>query len=543
MPLILFQTSLSGITFELQVCDDDIECHSFEEVATDPAVKIDQTESTVRLVVAEIIRFKEEFELIRNDQSIETDLSSFWLRKTKKPVLAVLLVQKPGGRPKLYRGTNMEVSMPTGSLCAERNVIGSALADDLTLRRQDLKVIAVYSVGSLDSGSSEGKRIYGKDRLEPHNSEDILSSSGGNDMNLDEGTWSGSQTLESSPIDSNNTSRSNSYTLQPNCRSSGVILSSDLTTLRKSLESSSKRQKGDTAQIKTLDNNGCEDTPNYSEDEHDKIPFDNSPMGYRSQSNSIYQGQMASSSTFSAETTGNRISSEVAPLTLSPSVLLVSTSNERAVEPLGAAAGAARGTSSISMGDDVQPIINLRDIPAFSLPSPAIDASKVGNTSLLAADCRRLITAGKRSYSVDSVWVMGMKPPAEGERERNSLESSPNPWPNGDLKGSLYETRSVSVSGSSISNLFTTELLGDNEREKKDKNAACRSWNATSNSSQSPIGRKRAIMDIPITWPYGVGSGRVGQVRTLNSFNEKKTESRPNRADNLGNCGTYVHST
>jgi hypothetical protein len=39
----------------------------------------------------------------------------------------------------------MEVSMPTGSLCAERNVIGSALADDLTLRRQDLKMVAVYS--------------------------------------------------------------------------------------------------------------------------------------------------------------------------------------------------------------------------------------------------------------------------------------------------------------------------------------------------------------------------------------------------------------
>ncbi len=35
--------------------------------------------------------------------------------------------------------------MPTGSLCAERNVIGSALADDVTLTRKDLKIIAVYS--------------------------------------------------------------------------------------------------------------------------------------------------------------------------------------------------------------------------------------------------------------------------------------------------------------------------------------------------------------------------------------------------------------
>ena len=101
--------------------------------------------------MAELIRFKEEFYAIQEDKTIETDLSSFWLRKTKKPVLAVLLVQKPGQRPKLYRGTNMEVSMPTGSLCAERNVIGSALADDLSLRRQDLKVIVVYSVGTLDA--------------------------------------------------------------------------------------------------------------------------------------------------------------------------------------------------------------------------------------------------------------------------------------------------------------------------------------------------------------------------------------------------------
>lgn len=38
-------------------------------------------------------------------------MASFWLRKTKKPVLAVLLVQKFGTdlEPRLYRGTNMEV--------------------------------------------------------------------------------------------------------------------------------------------------------------------------------------------------------------------------------------------------------------------------------------------------------------------------------------------------------------------------------------------------------------------------------------------------
>lgn len=66
------------------------------------------------------------------------ELGTFWLRKSKKPVLSVLMVQRRGhdGRrkkPEFYRGMNMEVSMPTGSLCAERNVIGTALASDMTV--------------------------------------------------------------------------------------------------------------------------------------------------------------------------------------------------------------------------------------------------------------------------------------------------------------------------------------------------------------------------------------------------------------------------
>ena len=48
------------------------------------------------------------------------DLASFWLRKTKKPVLAVLLVQKKGCEPKLYRGTNMEV-INVAILCCTPN--------------------------------------------------------------------------------------------------------------------------------------------------------------------------------------------------------------------------------------------------------------------------------------------------------------------------------------------------------------------------------------------------------------------------------------
>ncbi len=142
---------------EGKLCDDDIECHSFEEISTQPALSVDQTPSTVRMTVAAMQQFRSEFECIMQQSSTETDLAQFWLRKTKKPVLAILLVQKPGGPPKLYRATNMEVSMPTGSLCAERNVIGSALADDITLRRQDLKMIAVYSAPSLEPVSDKAK--------------------------------------------------------------------------------------------------------------------------------------------------------------------------------------------------------------------------------------------------------------------------------------------------------------------------------------------------------------------------------------------------
>jgi hypothetical protein len=44
----------------------------------------------------------------------------------------------------------MEVSMPTGSLCAERNVLGTALAANPALKREDLKLIAVLAVPQVE---------------------------------------------------------------------------------------------------------------------------------------------------------------------------------------------------------------------------------------------------------------------------------------------------------------------------------------------------------------------------------------------------------
>ena len=144
----------------LDLCD--IECHSYEVIATEPALRVQQAEPAVQLLVAAMREFIAQFQVVRAMPPGSTDLDSFWLRKTKKPVLAVLLVQKPGGAPKLYRGTNMEVSMPTGSLCAERNVIGSALAADMTLRRQDLKMIAVYSPPSLKESALTPTAVVGE---------------------------------------------------------------------------------------------------------------------------------------------------------------------------------------------------------------------------------------------------------------------------------------------------------------------------------------------------------------------------------------------
>lgn len=144
---------------EMKIVDSDIEVHTFEEMETLPPIDLTTPLSTQKLhqqqpiamqVVKEMKAFKIQMEyILQNVEDDEHDLRSFWLRKTKKPVLAVLAVQMTKGGPiKLYRGTNMEVSMPTGSLCAERNVIGTALADNPTLKRHHLKTIAVLSVRS-----------------------------------------------------------------------------------------------------------------------------------------------------------------------------------------------------------------------------------------------------------------------------------------------------------------------------------------------------------------------------------------------------------
>jgi hypothetical protein len=132
---------------ESKVTEEDIEILTFEDMETVPAMEVSKTSEKVQSVVEEILKFKRDFlssETSRDGRM--TDLRTFWLRKTQKPVLAVLLVETPDGKTQLFRGTNMEVSMPTGSLCAERCVIGSALANTPGLRREDLRMVAVLAV-------------------------------------------------------------------------------------------------------------------------------------------------------------------------------------------------------------------------------------------------------------------------------------------------------------------------------------------------------------------------------------------------------------
>ena len=125
--------------------DDDIEVYSFEAMDISPAVDVHHiSDAQLRMVVDEMKRFKDE--MVRSLKTAHNEIKKFWIRKSQKPVLAVLLVQRPNEPAILYRGTNMEVSMPTGSLCAERNVIGTALAANPDMRREHLKMIAVLSV-------------------------------------------------------------------------------------------------------------------------------------------------------------------------------------------------------------------------------------------------------------------------------------------------------------------------------------------------------------------------------------------------------------
>ncbi|KAG7400002.1 hypothetical protein PHYBOEH_007343 [Phytophthora boehmeriae] len=147
-PSYLHIWQLKTFWHERKLSMADVDFHSFENIEASPCVSPHKADAMTQKVVHEMRLFRDQFLAAEH----EGEVASFWLRKSRKPVLAVLLIEKPAAVPGeqstliVQRGMNCEVSMPTGSLCAERNAIGSALARDPTLTRRSLKMIAVLGL-------------------------------------------------------------------------------------------------------------------------------------------------------------------------------------------------------------------------------------------------------------------------------------------------------------------------------------------------------------------------------------------------------------
>ena len=152
---------------ERVVSEEDVEFHTFHTLEMRPPMHRSQLTGDMRMLVEEMIKYRRQFEAVRDlaktqHGSLASDilagggeaheLGTFWLRKTRKVVMAVLLTKKSDdpNSAVFWRGMNVEVSMPTGTLCAERNAIGNALAGDQTICRKHIHGVAVLSM-TLDS--------------------------------------------------------------------------------------------------------------------------------------------------------------------------------------------------------------------------------------------------------------------------------------------------------------------------------------------------------------------------------------------------------
>eukprot|EP00644_Phytophthora_capsici_P007082 jgi/Phyca11/546634/estExt2_Genewise1Plus.C_PHYCAscaffold_220056 len=157
-PSYLHIWQLKTFWHERKLSMADVDFHSFENIEASPLVAPSKADAMTQMIVREMRLFRDQFLAAEG----EGEVAGFWLRKSRKPVLAVLLIEKPAAVPSerptivVQRGMNCEVSMPTGSLCAERNAIGSALASDPTLTRRALKMIAVLGL-NLTAGKGRGR--------------------------------------------------------------------------------------------------------------------------------------------------------------------------------------------------------------------------------------------------------------------------------------------------------------------------------------------------------------------------------------------------
>ena len=78
----------------------------------------------------------------------------FFHRKSGRVVLSLLHVEHEG-KDQFVRGINSEVSLPTGSVCAERTAIGNARASFPNIIRKQMKGIAVLEVPLLNNWDAD----------------------------------------------------------------------------------------------------------------------------------------------------------------------------------------------------------------------------------------------------------------------------------------------------------------------------------------------------------------------------------------------------
>lgn len=120
------------------------------------AVEEEQLDIVARLAVSELRRWRADYleqRQIRPAELKESDEEAvFFHRKGLKEVLCVVVIRDQYGMEEstgelvAVRGINLEVSLPTGTLCAERNAIGTALCRFPRLERRDIQAVAVLSL-------------------------------------------------------------------------------------------------------------------------------------------------------------------------------------------------------------------------------------------------------------------------------------------------------------------------------------------------------------------------------------------------------------
>ena len=101
-----------------------------------------------QLAIQEMRAWKQQFierRPERQSKAEEPTEHDFFFRKGRQEVLAIIVLKRDQ-QLEAIRGVNVEVSLPTGTLCAERNAIGTALATHPDLLREEIQCVAVLSL-------------------------------------------------------------------------------------------------------------------------------------------------------------------------------------------------------------------------------------------------------------------------------------------------------------------------------------------------------------------------------------------------------------